>query len=235
MTKEILSAIVFLLNIAVMAYLTLDARKKKPMASADEPEVIPPEKKSTGKKAGIGKSKYTIEDVRNIATKTAEAVVAEYFGEDIEEKDVGFDDDSTNSDSIPPLSPEETEAAFQTDLRIADEIDASNDTPAEPMADGVTFDELARGEVILGRKTNLTTDEKQFVVRVFAKVTNTQLMEHIPRYILDKLDECSRTLDEKKAAKTSKQPYPKEPMKVEGFAEFDLSDYAPKSTNTPIQ
>lgn len=233
MTKEILSAIVFLLNIAVMAYLTLDARKKKPISTDDEPKATPPEKKSSGKKAGIGKSRYTIDDVRNIATKTAEAVVAEYFSEDIEEKDVGFDDSASTTNPITPLSSEETESAFQTDLRIADEIDASNDMPAEPMADGVTFDELARGEVILGRKTNLTTEEKQFVVRVFAKVTNTQLMEHIPRYILDKLDECSRTLDEKKAARISKQPYPKEPMKVEGFAEFNLSDYAPKSTNTP--
>ncbi|MCM1142710.1 MAG: hypothetical protein NC453_29410 [Muribaculum sp.] len=232
MTREILSAVVFLLNIAVMAYLTLDARRKKPATTNDEPETAPPEKKSTGKRAGIGKSKYSIEDVRNIATKTAEAVVAEYFSEDIEEKDVGFDDDSDESEPNKTLSPEEIDTAFQTDLRIADEIDASNDTPAEPMADGVTFDELARGEVILGRKTNPTTEEKQYVVRVFAKVTNTQLMEHIPRYILDKLDECSRTLDEKKASKSaSKQT--KDPAEVGEFSEFDLSDLVPKSTNTP--
>ncbi len=182
------------------------------------------------RKAGIGKSRYSVDAVRKIVAKATEAAVVELFNEDIEIDDVEFDvpEESTTPPSPPALSPEEIKEAFETDKRIAEEIAASDNSVAEPIAEGATFDELARAELILGRKTAPTSDEHQYVVRVFADFKNTELMTHLPRYILDKLDECHRKVDEIALLKRSLQNYGSEPVSVKAYGEFELSDFLPK-------
>ena len=99
-----------------------------------------------------------------MVAKATEAVVVEYFNEDIDINDVEFDTpDETPAQSSKPaeLSPEEIKKAFETDQRLADEIAASDDSVAEPIAEGATFDELARAELILGRKSTPTAEEHQ--------------------------------------------------------------------------
>ena len=130
------------------------------------------------------------------------------------------------------MSPEEIKEAFETDNRIAEEIAASDNSVAEPIAEGATFDELARAELILGRKTAPTTEEHQYVVRVFADFKNTELMTHLPRYILDKLDECHRKVDEIAAEKESSKITAPEPVSVKAYGEFELSDFLPKYQKT---
>ena len=172
--------------------------------------------------------------MRKIVAKATEAAVVELFNEDIEIDDVEFDvpEESTTPPSPPALSPEEIKEAFETDKRIAEEIAASDNSVAEPIAEGATFDELARAELILGRKTAPTSDEHQYVVRVFADFKNTELMTHLPRYILDKLDECHRKVDEIAAEKESSKITAPEPVSVKAYGEFELSDFLPKYQKT---
>lgn len=237
MTKDLLLAAVFLLNIGLMALIAFDVMRRKKDTGEEKPDeaqssseqtpvAVPP---SPGKKAGIGKSKYSVDDVRKLVAKAAEAVVVEYFNEDIELEDVEFDEPKEpQSPAHSALSPEEIKTAFETDERLAEEIAASDDSIAEPIAEGATFDELARAELILGRKTAPSSEEHQYVVRVFADFKNTELMNHLPRYILDRLDECHRKVDEMAEAKETAKITTPEPVNVKAFGEFDLSDFLPK-------
>lgn len=237
MTRDILLAAVFLLNIGLMAFIAFDVMRRKkdsneekpaeaPSAPEQTPSSVPP---SPGRKAGIGRSKYSVDDVRKLVAKAAEAVVVEYFNEEIELEDVEFDEPKEPQTPTPPvLSSEEIKAAFETDERLAEEIAASDDSVAEPIAEGATFDELARAELILGRKTAPSSEEHQYVVRVFADFKNTELMNHLPRYILDRLDECHRKVDEMAEAKETAKVATPEPVNVKAFGEFELSDFLPK-------
>lgn len=237
MTKDILLAAVFLLNIGLMALIAFDVmrRKKdtpdeKPAETPSSPEQTPSSvPQSPGRKAGIGRSKYFVDDVRKLVAKAAETVVVEYFNEEIELEDVEFDEPKETRTPAPPaLSSEEIKAAFETDERLAEEIAASDDSVAEPIAEGATFDELARAELILGRKSKPSSEEHQYVVRVFADFKNTELMNHLPQYILDKLDECHRKVDEMAEAKETTKVATPEPVNVKAFGEFELSDFLPK-------
>lgn len=238
MTKEILLAAVFLLNIGLMAFIAFDVMRRKKGSNEEKPAETPsgsPEQTSSsappspGRKAGIGRSKYSVDDVRKLVAKAAEAVVVEYFNEEIELEDVEFDEPKEPQTPTPPaLSSEEIKAAFETDERLAEEIAASDDSVAEPIAEGATFDELARAELILGRKTAPSSEEHQYVVRVFADFKNTELMNHLPRYILDRLDECHRKVDEMTEAKETAKVVTPEPVNVKAFGEFELSDFLPK-------
>ena len=238
MTKEILLAAVFLLNIGLMAFIAFDVMRRKKDSNEEKPAETPggsPEQTSSsappslGRKAGIGRSKYSVDDVRKLVAKAAEAVVVEYFNEEIELEDVEFDEPKEHQGPTPPaLSSEEIKAAFETDERLAEEIAASDDSVAEPIAEGATFDELARAELILGRKTAPSSEEHQYVVRVFADFKNTKLMNHLPRYILDRLDECHRKVDEMAEAKETAKVVTPEPVNVKAFGEFELSDFLPK-------
>lgn len=237
MTKDILLAAVFLLNIGLMALIAFDVMRRKkdtpeetPDKGPDTPEESPVAVPSSpGRKAGIGKSKYSVNDVRKLVAKAAEAVVVEYFNEDIELDDVEFDVPKETPPPTPQtLNSEEIKAAFETDERLAEEIAASDDSVAEPIAEGATFDELARAELILGRKTAPSSEEHQYVVRVFADFKNTELMNHLPRYILDRLDECHRKVDEMAEAKETAKVVMPEPVNVKAFGEFELSDFLPK-------
>lgn len=237
MTKDILLAAVFLLNIGFMALIAFDVMRRRKDSNEEKPSETPSSPEQTpssvttspGRKAGIGRSKYSVDDVRKLVAKAAEAVVVEYFNEEIELEDVEFDEPKETQTPAPPaLSSEEIKAAFETDERLAEEIDASDDSVAEPIAEGATFDELARAELILGRKTAPTSEEHQYVVRVFADFKNTELMTHLPRYILDRLDECHRKVDELAEAKESAKISAPEPVNVKAFGEFELSDFLPK-------
>lgn len=237
MTKDLLLAAVFLLNIGLMALFAFDVMRRKKDIPEEKPGEVPntPEQSpvavlsSSGRKAGIGKSKYSVNDVRKLVAKAAEAVVVEYFNEDIELDDVEFDVPEESPAPAPPaLNSEEIKAAFETDERLAEEIAASDDSVAEPIAEGATFDELARAELILGRKTAPSSEEHQYVVRVFADFKNTELMNHLPPYILDRLDECHRKVDEMAEAKETTKVATPEPVNVKAFGEFELSDFLPK-------
>lgn len=237
MTKDILLAAVFLLNIGLMALIAFDVMRRKKDSNEEKQAEVPstPEQTqssastSPGRKAGIGRSKYSVDDVRKLVAKAAEAVVVEYFNEEIELEDVEFDEPKEHQIPTPPaLSSEEIKAAFETDERLAEEIAESDDSVAEPIAEGATFDELARAELILGRKTAPSSEEHQYVVRVFADFKNTELMNHLPRYILDRLDECHRKVDEMAEAKETAKVATPEPVNVKAFGEFELSDFLPK-------
>ena len=196
-----------------------DVEEEKPQdVTEHEPTTTP------ARKAGVGKSKFSMDDVRRIAAKASENAVSEFL-EEMDIDDVEFDE-SESSEKSAQLSPEEIKAAFETDQRIADEISDSDNSVATPNATGADFDELARAELILGRKNEPTTEEHQYVVRVFASIKNTELMDHIPRYILDKLDECQRKVE---ALGVKAETSSSEKVSVNSFDEFIITDFIPKS------
>lgn len=230
--KDILLSLVFMLNIGFIVLSAIeflkrnkstdstgkdDVEKEKPQHITEhEPTATPT------RKAGVGKSKFSMDDVRRIAAKASENAVSEFL-EEMDIDDVEFDETES---SVRQLTPEEIKAAFETDQRIADEISDCDDSIATPNATGADFDELARAELILGRKTEPTTEEHQYVVRVFANFKNTELMDHIPRYILDKLDECQRKVE---ALGVKVETTTLEKVSVNSFDEFIISDFVPKS------
>lgn len=237
MTKDLLFGLVFLMNIGAMVYVALDSlrkdRKKKPAETAEEPEEASTESES-GKKAGVGKSKFSIEEAR----KRAYAAVDDYL-ETLEEEDVEFDESATAPANNATLSPEDAKTAFETDQRIAKEIADSDNSMAEPMASGSSFDELARAEVILGRKTEQSIEEHKYVVRVFADFKDTQLMTKLPQSLLDKLAVVHKKVEElgknpdmtsEKAAEKADENQPASKT-IKAYAEFSLSDILPKSSN----
>lgn len=237
--KDILLSVVFMLNMGFMVLFAIDFLKKyKTNESsgknneADENSKDVTEHEPTSapvRKAGVGKSKFSMDDVRRIAAKASENAVSEFM-EEMDIEDVEFDE-TESPENTTQLSPEEIKTAFETDQRIADEISDSDDSIATPNATGADFDELARAELILGRKTEPTTEEHQYVVRVFANFKNTELMDHIPRYILDKLDECQRKVEALGVKIETTVP---EKVSVNSFDEFIISDFIPKSqTLTP--
>lgn len=232
--KDILLSLVFMLNMGFIVLFAIEFLKRnKPTESsekndvADEkPQDVTEHEPTTtpARKAGVGKSKFSMDDVRRIAAKASENAVSEFL-EEMDIDDVEFDE--TESTVKPAqLSPEEIKAAFETDQRIADEISDSDDSVATPNATGADFDELARAELILGRKNEPTTEEHQYVVRVFASIKNTELMDHIPRYILDKLDECQRKVE---GLGVKVETTSSEKVSVNSFDEFIITDFIPKS------
>ena len=137
MTKDLLLAAVFLLNIALMAYITLDVMRRKKDSSETNGDTPDTNDKSQSepastpvRKAGIGKSRYSVNDVKKIVAKATEAAVVELFNEDIEIDDVEFavPEPSPASATPPALSSEEIKEAFETDNRIAEEIAASDNS-----------------------------------------------------------------------------------------------------------
>lgn len=228
--KELMFPMFCLLYGGFLALYAFDVLKKKRLdkncgESDESDEMTDSAKKATVKKAVVGKSKFSIDDVRRIAIKASENAVNEIIGE-IEIEEVEFDESESTSinSNITPLSSEEVQAAFETDNRIADEIADADDSVATPGASGCDFDELARAELILGRTTEPTTDEHKYVVRVFANFKDTELMDHIPKYILDKLEECQRKVEAMTAKSDSQQP---EKVSVGAFTEFVISDFIP--------
>lgn len=231
--KDILLSLVFMLNMGFIVLFAIEFLKRnKPTESSEKNDVADEkpqdvtehEPTTPARKAGVGKSKFSMDDVRRIAAKASENAVSEFL-EEMDIDDVEFDE--TESTVKPAqLSPEEIKAAFETDQRIADEISDSDDSIATPNATGADFDELARAELILGRKNEPTTEEHQYVVRVFASIKNTELMDHIPRYILDKLDECQRKVE---ALGVKVETTSSEKVSVNSFDEFIITDFIPKS------
>lgn len=221
--KDILLSAVFMLNIGLMILYLADFRKRKSIPSDNTSEKPDDEGETPElpvRKSAVGKSKFSIDEVRRIAAKASEAAVAEVL-EEIDIEDVSFDEAASAA-----LSPEEAKEAFETDLRIAEEVAESNDTVVTPSASGCDFDELARAELILGRKTEPTNEEHQYVVRVFASVKDTKLMDHIPKYILDKLDECHRKVE---TLGIRNEPSSANNVGPKTFDEFVLSDFLPNS------
>lgn len=225
-----LFAIVFLLNIGLMAFIAYDVMKKKTEKDDSTPtesdETSEPETKSPKKRAGIGKSKFSMAEVRKIAERAAQAALEDAVAGEMNLDEVQFDDEKEMPVKNPAtLDSEGMKNAFETDERIDAEVAESNGV-SEPLASGSTFDELARAELILGRKTEPTSEEHQYVVRVFADFKDTQLMDHIPKYILDKLNECHRKVEEINENKN--EPAVSEPEKVKDYSEFVLEDFLPK-------
>lgn len=228
--KDILLSAVFMLNLGLMILYLADFRKNKMKTPDNGTKSDKAEDSASDKpvrKNAVGKSKFSIDEVRRIAAKASEVAVAEIL-EEIDIEDVSFDEPDSSA-----LSPEEVKEAFETDLRIAEEIADSNDTVVMPSASGCDFDELARAELILGRKTEPSAEEHQYVVRVFASVKDTKLMDHIPKYILDKLEECHRKVE---ALDTAKEATSINKTEVKTFDEFVLSDFLPTpKTKNPKQ
>lgn len=229
--KDILLSLVFMLNMGFIVLFAIEFLKRyKSSEKSNETEEKPKDvtehepTSASIRKAGVGKSKFSIDDVRRIAAKASENAVSEFM-EEMNIEDVEFDEPEQQSNTA-RLTPEEIKAAFETDQRISDEISDSDDSIATPNASGADFDELARAELILGRKTEPTTEEHQYVVRVFANFKNTELMDHIPRYILDKLDECQRKVE---ALGVKVETTSSEKVSVNSFDEFIITDFIPKS------
>ena len=226
MSKDLFFILLFGLNIGAMVFVALDTLRRNRKTPPATPTETSEEVTSGTKKAGVGKSKFSIEEAR----RRGYAAVDDYL-ETLDVDDVEFDESTQTPAKPAALSPEETQKAFETDQRIAKEIADSDDSVAEPMASGMGFDELARAEVILGKKTEPSAEEHKYVVRVFADFKDTELMTKIPQALLDKLELCHKKVAEMDAPKSEKfEPKLQQPV-IKGYAEFSLADFLPKSNH----
>ncbi len=227
---DIVLAAVFLMNVALMALISLDVHKRSSSTKEESKESNHISENSNdipAKKAGIGKSKFSVEDVKKFATHSSGESIDKCVGNDME--DVEFEE-SENTHNSATLDPEGIKKAFETDDRLADEIAESDDSVSQPLAGGDFFEELARTEVILGSKKEPTSEESQYVVKVFGTFRNTELMAKLPQSIKDKLNECHRKVadmmndipDEKDNSHT---------VVIKTFDEFTIRDIIPSSKN----
>lgn len=146
-------------NAVLIGYLVMDKRRPKstdkkengvaPDSSGQQPEVSVP---VTENKSLVGASSFDIDSlearmmkvITDTVTETLPKVVKSMIG-DVSLKDVEFaeeeSDASEQQDEKPPkytpLSPEETDKAFDIDIR-----DVEDSEPSAPVATGVPLDEL---------------------------------------------------------------------------------------------
>ena len=229
MSKDLFFILLFGLNIGAMVFVALDTLRRNRKAPNQPPAETPEDStvdSPTVKKASVGKSKFSIEEAR----RRGYAAVDDYL-ESIEEDDVEFDKSQEPANNSATLSPEDAKKAFETDERIAKEIADSDNSVAEPMASGVGFDELARAEVILGKKSEPSAEEHKYVVRVFTEFKDTQLMTKIPQALLDKLELCHKKVEAMAAKPSEPTEAVSTPTTIKAYAEFSLSDILPKSNH----
>lgn len=181
-------------NAVIVALLLRDSKgKAKYVPKSDDAKGQEPEKDTTDAthtpKAGIGKSTFSIEDFEKRMLETVATSVKEMLPVMIEDaigelklKDVEFAEEQTatrnNSEqagdrNFHPLSKDETEAAFDTDIR-----DIVDDEPAVPSANGATLDEL-EAAVDTAMSDKATPEQQASAGKVLSELQDTELFERI--------------------------------------------------------
>lgn len=138
-------------------------------------------------------ARYADEFIKNVKKKLPALIAA--IG-DVNKSDVEFSEENAednNQKFVPakeykPLSAEELEAAFDTDIRDVEDL-----PPSAPVTTGTTFDELEKA-VNTAMDVNSTDEDLAEAGRVIAPFTMTQLYGAITtdEEISDRVDLCLR-------------------------------------------
>ena len=123
--RDILLSVVFMLNMGFIVLFAIDFLKRyktnqsvdKNVDADENPKDVTEHEPTSAptRKAGVGKSKFSMDDVRRIAAKASENAVSEFL-EEMDIEDVEFDETES---SVKPaqLSPEEIIRILEMNLR----------------------------------------------------------------------------------------------------------------------
>lgn len=182
-------------NAVLVGYLVMDKRRPKSTekkengdateSSGQQPEVPVPE---TENRSLVGASSFDIDSlearmmkvITDTVTKTLPKVVKSMIG-DVNFKDVEFaeeeSDASEQQDEKPPkytpLSPEETDKAFDVDIR-----DVEDSEPSAPVATGVPLDELEE-KINTAMNPDATPEQQAEAGKILSDLRDTELMERL--------------------------------------------------------
>lgn len=182
-------------NAVLIGYLVMDKRRPKstdkkengiaPDSSGQQPEVSVP---VTENKSLVGASSFDIDSlearmmkvITDTVTETLPKVVKSMIG-DVSLKDVEFaeeeSDASEQQDEKPPkytpLSPEETDKAFDIDIR-----DVEDSEPSAPVATGVPLDELEE-KINTAMNPDATPEQQAEAGKILSDLRDTELMERL--------------------------------------------------------
>lgn len=184
---------ILLCNAVLVGSVVLE-RKRKPLSQGKE--IIPdsagamtdPEKSAQAEnKSGVGRSNFDIDRLEARMLKVLEdtvkdtlpVLVGSMLG-DVRLQDVEFADDKTDAQDsdeykphFTPLSSDETELAFGTDIRDVDDM-----YPSAPMATGTSIEEL-EDAVNTAVNPNSTTEQQVKAGKLLAEIKDTELFDRI--------------------------------------------------------
>ena len=194
-TTIILVGAILMSNAVIVALLLrnpkgkTDGLPKHEAENADNPQ-NGDEEAPAMRQAGIGKSKFNVEDFEErLMEKVASSVkdmlpvMFEDMIGDLKLKDVEFAEETPSPEQNPeqtpgnrkfqPLSKDETEDAFDTDMR-----DIIQDGPSAPSANGATLDEL-EAAVDTAMDASASPEQQAEAGKVLSELKDTQLFERI--------------------------------------------------------
>lgn len=188
---------------------------------AEKPESTPP---ATPEDNPVGLSGFTYEKFRAMMKE----VVKECIEERVEENDVEFDNkeekqakDNETAPDAPSarMTPEAESKVWEDNRDMEAQLDKEDDSvaPANPMATGAGFDEIAKASVIVETPEGRSLDDLQFAVRVYQTVDGTQFTGCLPDALLEKLRMCHERVEMKSPFPDGEKPEvaPEPPAPVE--------------------
>lgn len=203
--------------IVVVLLIEFINRRSNPSLPKQEQEATPPATSEEEAKPAatpapdpVGLSGFTYDKFRAMMKE----VVKECIEERIEENDVEFDNDEKQSAKKLETAPEvpdarmtpETEAKAWEDNRDVEALLDREDNsvaPANPMASGAGFDEIAKATVVLETPEGRSLDDLKFAVNIYKTVDGTQFTGCLPDALLEKLRLCHEKVE-------LKAPFPDE-------------------------
>lgn len=234
---ELLIVLMMAFNLWMVIYLTWERQEESVPREDKEKDVGALERFSDI----MGKSLFRMPERKPQATASVPNAIRQAPGEEVDEKDVAFDDETATPNTRPlgtkvsrQVPDEELDEVF-ADKRVSDigaEYDEDGDYNGEPHeAGGLTFEDIDLA-MRTAKKPKATREERRHAGMVFCDMKGNELFAMIERSseaTRRKLDELMDFyLDSVSAAKSKPAPtvMPKKvPAVPDNFEDFNIRDY----------
>ena len=226
---ELLIVLLMAFNLWMVIYLTWERREESVPKEGKEKDMGVPERSGDI----MGKSLFRMPERRPQTTASASDAALQVPGEEVDEKDVAFDDETRGRHPRQVLN-EELDEVF-ADRRVSDigaEYDEDGDYDGEPHeAGGMTFEDIDLAMRTV-KKPKATKEERRHAGMVFCDLKGNELFAMIEKSseaTRRKLDELmDYYLDSVSAAQAKPAPVvmPKKvPAVPDNFEDFNIRDY----------
>ena len=200
-------------GIAVVLLMQFIDRKSKqetePSESSLETKSSESVSKTQSEDDAIGPSGFNLNDFKMMVAEVIRPIVEECVEAAMEAKDVQFDESKEiTTSSKSRMTPEQEARAFDDYRDIEEKLEKEDNsfTPPNSFASGVDFDTLTKAKVILQSDNPPSTEEHEILLGMHKSIEGTELYARLPENMLEKLYECHRSAEMKKAALLAKEP-----------------------------
>ena len=237
MMAELLIVLMMAFNLWMVIYLTWERREESVSKEDKEKDVGAPERFGDI----MGKSLFRMPERKPQAAASVPDATRQVPGEEVDEKDVAFDDETASLNSrlsgarLSRQVPDEELDEVFADKRVSDigaEYDENGDDDGEPHeAGGLTFEDIDLA-MRTAKKPKATKEERRHAGMVFCDMKGNELFAMIERSseaTRRKLDELMDFyLDSVSALQAKPAPTvmsPKVPKVPDNFEDFNIRDY----------